>query len=182
MSSAGRGYYSSPRGRGSSRGESVRQQGGGRGGGTGQSITRPYKRRTSGGAAAPPRWETNAAVSKPPRTNNAGKRREEGKRVPSQEVLARAAAIRESASQYVRDGGSSGSEGEEEEEGETGNEVLKNMLKMYYQDLGTDGEGVSARHVPLVHTSCPLVAWPSMTVWLEVDLGTRQPYAGVVGR
>ena len=134
----------------------MRQEGGGRGRGAGQSITRPYKRRTNGGGAVQRRGETSAVVSKPPRTNSEGKRREERKKVPSQEVLARAAAIRESASQYVRDGGSSGSEGEEEEEeGETGNEVLKNMLRMYYQDLGAEGAGVSVRHVPVVHSGCP---------------------------
>lgn len=59
----------------------------------------------------------------------------------SQQVLARAAAIRESASQFARDGGESSdgsSDGEEAEEGRDPG-MIRNMLKMYYQDLGSDG-------------------------------------------
>ena len=123
MSSGGRGgRFSSSRGRGGERAWRP-GRGGGRGG---RGTTFSKGRTTSRGADLSSATKPNARASS----------KESGK-TPSQEVLDRAAAIREKASQYVNDGSSSGSE--EEEEGREGREVLKNMLRVYYQDLGTDG-------------------------------------------
>ena len=51
--------------------------------------------------------------------------------------MARAAAIRETASRFARD--ESFSESDEEEEEVEGGEVVERLLKNYYQDLGSDG-------------------------------------------
>ena len=58
---------------------------------------------------------------------------------PSEQVLARAAAIRETASRFARDGSSEGSSESEEEEEAGGREVVERLLKIYYQDLGSGG-------------------------------------------
>ena len=62
---------------------------------------------------------------------------------PSQKVLDRAAAIRETASRFARDGAGSceGYSDSDEEEEEEGAEVFQRLLKNYYQDLGSDGNG-----------------------------------------
>ena len=62
----------------------------------------------------------------------------EEKASASRQVLARAAAIRESASQFAKDGGSEDSSGDEEEA--EGREVIRKMLKIYYKDLCSDGK------------------------------------------
>ena len=130
-------YPPSRGGRGTSRGRGAWGRGGDSDSGPVLSTTRPYKRPAVGRGFAQPRNAVGAS-SKRPRTSHEGAGREKTK--ASREVLARVAAIRESASQFV--GGDapqeSSSDGEEEEE--EGREVLKTVLKMYYQDLGADGK------------------------------------------
>ena len=128
-------YPHSRGGRGISRGRGAWGRGGDSDSGPVLSTTRPYKRPAVGRGFAQPRNAAGAS-SKRPRTSHEGAGREKTK--ASREVLARAAAIRESASQFVGEDASreSSSDGEEEE----GREVLKTVLKMYYQDLGSDGK------------------------------------------
>ena len=128
MSAGGRGgRFPSSRGRGGERAWRP-----GRGGGRGGRGTIVKGRATGSGA------DLSSATKPAALRGDANLANKETRKTPSQEVLARAAAIREKASQYVNDGSSSGSE-EEEEEREGSDLVLRNMLKVYYQDLGTDG-------------------------------------------
>lgn len=94
--------------------------------------TRPYKRSSSGRGSWTARKQTSST------REGAGVVSE--KTGASQQVLARAAAIRESASQFARNAreysSDSSSEGEEVEEGRV---MIKNLLKIYYQDLAADG-------------------------------------------
>ena len=100
-----------------------------------RSVTRPYSRST---VDSRPTWQRR----KPNLRAAPVARKKSG---PSQQVLARAAAIRERVSQFARDGSpDSSSEGEEEEE--DGREVVKRLLKLYYQDLGSQGKLCCCMH------------------------------------
>lgn len=120
------------RGRGSSRGRGQWIQKQERETKSTHSITRPYKRSSSGG-----RDSINVG-----KRTKVGETSERNKVSASKQVLARATAIRESASQFARDGASEDSSDDEEDEAE-GREVVKKMLKIYYQDLGSDGAFVT---------------------------------------
>ena len=125
MSGRGRGYS---RGRGSSRGRGVWQQGQESSSKPNRATTRPYKRSQSssgrGSTQSRKRPSLESAAVVPEKAS------------PSQQVLARAAAIRESASQFARDDSDDSSDGEGENEGR---ELVKNILKMYYQHLPSEG-------------------------------------------
>jgi hypothetical protein len=111
------------RGRGSSRGRGFRQKRGDSDS-TAQGVSGPY-RQVAGRGSVQPRKRTGSGAAPATRERSG----------PSQKVLAHAAAIRETASRFARDEGSSESEEEEVE----GREVVERLLKNYYQDLGSDG-------------------------------------------
>lgn len=118
------------RGRGSSRGRGLRQR---ReyplsAAGPGRGVTRPYRRQDGG----------RGSVQSRKRTGSGGAPATGEKSGPSQQVLARAAAIRETASRFAKDGSCEGSSDSEEEEAEA-REVVERLLKNYYHDLGPDG-------------------------------------------
>lgn len=133
MSGKGRGYYPPSRGRGISRGRGVWKQREDSNSRSFQTTTRPYKRSSSGCGSTQPR---HSGSDSPKHLETS---REKTK--ASQQVLARAAAIRESASKYAEDGGGSGdpSASSSDEEATDDRDLVKKMLKMYYQDLGSDG-------------------------------------------
>jgi NF-X1-type zinc finger protein NFXL1 len=131
MSGYGRGYS---RGRGSSRGRGVWQQGEQSSSKPTRAATRPYKRSQSStgrGSTQPHKRPSHESAGVAPEKTSA-----------SQQVLARAAAIRESASQFARDECESSDDSSDCEGESEGRELIKNMLKMYYQQLtSNDGEG-----------------------------------------
>ena len=137
MSGNRRGDYPPSRGRGISRGRGVWKQREDSNSRSFQSATRPYRRSSSGRGFTQPRH--SASGSGPGSYKDLEASREKTK--ASQQVLARAAAIRESASKYAEDGGGGGdpSDTSSDEEATEGRDLVKKMLKMYYQDLGSDG-------------------------------------------
>ena len=129
MSGSGRTVCPPTRGRGISRGRAARGEQGDDFSRARPGRTRPYRRSSSGRGSSTARKQTSSSTREDAREKTSA----------SQQVLARAAAIRESASQFARDAreysSDSASDGEEAE----GREVIKNMLKIYYQDLASDG-------------------------------------------
>ena len=114
---------------------------------------RPYSKRRGGGRA----WgrhnsSGSSVVGLHPSYTSGSQPREKRSKVettdsskvvePSANVLARVAAIRKSGERYLEQ--MSGSESDEEEEDLEYTQLLRNTLKMYYQDLNTaasnDGE------------------------------------------
>lgn len=107
---------------------------------------RPYSKRRGGGRA----WgrhtsSGSSTVGLHPSYTSGSQPREKRSKVettdsskviePSANVLARVAAIRKSGERYLEQ--MSGSESEEEEEDLEYTQLLRNTLKMYYQDLST---------------------------------------------
>ena len=138
MSSGSQRDSYSVRGRGTYRGRGLwRERGEDSYSSTIPGQTRPYRRSSSGRGSVQSRKRTNSG-----RERAAGAERE--KTGASQQVLARAAAIKESASQFARDGCEYSSDGSsDDEEKAEGREMIKSMLKIYYQDLGDD-DGIIA--------------------------------------
>lgn len=123
---------------------------------------RPYSKRRGGGRA----WgkhpsSGSSTVGLHPSYTSSSQPREKRSKVettdsskviePSANVLARVAAIRKSGERYLEQ--MSGSESEEEEEDLEYTQLLRNTLKVYYQDLSTaasnDGKW-SALHTEVV--------------------------------
>lgn len=115
-----------------------------------QSTTRPYKRSSSGRGSTQPRHSDSGS----PKHLEASREKTKA----SQQVLARAAAIRESASKYAEDGGGSGdpSDTSSDEEATDEKGLVKKMLKMYYQDLGSDGTHSQNLSVEIFYVVCYL--------------------------
>ena len=112
---------------------------------------RPYKRSPSGGGRG------SSGHPKRKRGGVAPAEEEEERTSASRGVLARAAAIRESAGQFAARECDDSSEDEEEDEVK-GREVIKNLLKIYYQDLCSEGERWGCTNIErnkrtLTHTS-----------------------------